>query len=97
MSNAKQLIVAASVVALLSGAVACGGSSSNDTTTTTAPKVLPISTTPEGGKAVEASFPTVQGLPLTEPPVITSTNGVLELTFDVRKGEYEVGGVKVRA
>ena len=96
MSNAKQLIVAASVVALLSGAAACGGSSSNDTTTTTAPKVQPISTTPEGGKAVEASFPTVQGLPFTEPPVITSTNGVLELTFDVREGEYEVGGVKVK-
>lgn len=96
MSNAKKLFVATALVALLAGVAACGNKSSNDTTTTTAPKVQPISTTPEGGDAVEASFPTVQGLPLTEPPVITSTNGVLELTLDAKEGEYEVGGVKVK-
>jgi FtsP/CotA-like multicopper oxidase with cupredoxin domain len=97
MSSAKKLFVAVTLAALVAGVAGCGNKSSGDTTTTTTvPKVQPISTTPEGGEAVEATFPTVQGLPLTEPPVITSTNGVLELTFDVKKGEYEVAGTKVK-
>ena len=92
----KKFSIAALLVALLAGVAACGGSSNGSSTTTTALAVQPISTTPEGGDAVPATFPTVQGLPLTEPPVLQSQNGVLETTFDVKEGEYEVGGVKVK-
>ena len=97
MSNTKKLLAATALVALLVGTAACGEKSdSSSSTSTTVPKVQPISTTPEGGDAVEATFPTVQGQPLTEPPVIKSTSGVLELTLDAREGEYEVAGVKVK-
>jgi len=92
----KKLALALAALALVGGTAACGDKSDGGSTTTTAPAVQPISTTPEGGDAVPATFPTVQGLPLTEPPVLQSQNGVLETTFDVKEGEYEVGGVKVK-
>ena len=92
----KKFSVALVLVTLVAGVAACGNKSDGGSTTTTAPAVQPLSTTPEGGDAVEATFPTAQGLPLTEPPVIKSTNGVLELTLDAKEGEYEVAGVKVK-
>ena len=49
----------------------------------------------EAGGIVETSFPTRQGRPLVEPPVIQSTAGLLQTTFDVRESTYEVAGQQV--
>ncbi|MFM7068713.1 MAG: multicopper oxidase family protein [Actinomycetes bacterium] len=99
MSTSVRSGVAVAVVVLLGSVAACSKAGDAPTTTaapTTTSPVQPLSTTPAGGDAVAASFPTAQGLPFTEPPILTSTNGVLELTLDARKGTYEVGGVKVQ-
>ena len=96
MSSTKKVLAVTALVALLAGVASCGNKSGNDTTTTTAPAVKPLSTTPEGGDAVEATFPTAQGLPLTEPPVIMSKGGEVQLTLDMKEGEYQVAGAEVK-
>jgi FtsP/CotA-like multicopper oxidase with cupredoxin domain len=92
-------VIAASALALaLAGCDSGGGSDAATTTTTVAdPSGLGRSTsTPAAGGIVETSFPTRQGQPLTEPPVIRSQFGVLRTTFDVHEATYAVGGQQVQ-
>ncbi len=72
-------------------------SSSTTTTTTADPSGLGTSTTtPDAGGLVTTSFPTRQGLPLTEPPVLRSVGDVLKTTFDVHEATFDVGGQQVK-
>ncbi len=95
MASSRRLGLAAVVVALCALPACSGGEDRSAASTRPAETVAPLSTTPEGGPAVEASFATVQGLPFTEPEVLRSRNGTLDVTLDVREAQYEVGGVKV--
>jgi suppressor of ftsI len=91
-------VVIAIVTFALAGCDSGNGSKAAPTTTTTVadPSHLGTSTsTPEAGGIVETSFPTRQGQPLVEPPVIRSTAGLLQTTFDVREATYEVAGQQV--
>ena len=66
------------------------------TTTVADPSHLGKSTTtPEAGGIVETAFPTRQGLPFSEPPVLTSSGGLLQTTFDLHNATYDVGGQQV--
>src|SRR6478736_2822634 len=100
MRNATRvaaMVVAAALTVAVAGCDS-GGSKAAPTTSTTAadPSHLGASTsTPEAGGIVETSFPTRQGQPLTEPPVIRSAAGVLQTTFDVRETTYGVAGQQV--
>ncbi|MFN8167462.1 MAG: multicopper oxidase domain-containing protein [Candidatus Nanopelagicales bacterium] len=49
-------------------------------------------TTADGGPVVDTSFPTVQGLPYADVPVIASKDGVLSTKFDTTNATYPVGG-----
>ena len=94
-------LVGAVVLALVVAGCDSGGGSNaaRPTTTTTVadPSGLGRSTsTPEAGGIVETSFPTRQGRPLVEPPVVRSVGGVLRTTFDVHEATYDVAGQQVR-
>lgn len=52
-------------------------------------------TTAVAGDLVETTFPTKQGRPLSEPPVIRSTSGVLRTTFTIKPTTYDVAGHQV--
>lgn len=66
------------------------------TTTIADPSSLGRSTTTAAaGKVVTTSFPTRQGLPFVEPPVVRSVGGVLKTTFDVHEATFDVGGQQV--
>lgn len=104
-ARAVTLVVFVAAVALVvagcssgSGGSKASGSSSSTTTTTVAdPSHLGESTTtPEAAPVVRTSFPTKQGQPLTEPPVLTATDGVLSTTFDVHEATFEVAGQQVQ-
>jgi len=91
-------VVIAVVAFALAGCDSGGSETAAPTTTTTVadPSHLGTSTsTPEAGGIVKTSFPTRQGQPLVEPPVIQSTGGLLQTTFDVRESTYEVAGQQV--
>jgi FtsP/CotA-like multicopper oxidase with cupredoxin domain len=94
------LIGVAALALAITGCDSSGGSKAAPSTTTTTvadPSHLGHSTTtPAAGGIVETSFPTVQGRPLTEPPVIRSQNGLLQTTFDVHEAIYDVGGQQVK-
>jgi FtsP/CotA-like multicopper oxidase with cupredoxin domain len=88
-------LIATGVVTFALTGCDSGGSRAAPTTTTTVadPSHLGHSTsTPAAGGIVRTSFPTRQGQPLVEPPVISSVQGVLRTTFDVRESTYDVAG-----
>ncbi|MGZ6951114.1 MAG: multicopper oxidase family protein [Acidimicrobiia bacterium] len=100
---AVPVALAAVVVALTgcdsgSSAAKKPGRHAPTTTTTVAdPSHLGHSTTTvAAGGIVPTSFPTTQGQPLAEPPVIRSVGGFLRTTFDVHEATYEVAGQAVR-
>ncbi len=90
----------ATVLLALIGVVGLAGCAEGDSSDVADAAVVsavpPRSTTPEGGAAVAATFPTVQGLPLTEPEVLRSRNGTLALTLNLDNGEYQVAGHTVK-
>jgi FtsP/CotA-like multicopper oxidase with cupredoxin domain len=92
-------VVIAVVAFALAGCDSGGSTTAAPTTTTTVadPSHLGQSTTTSAaGGIVETSFPTVQGQPLTEPPVIRSRNGLLQTTFAVHQAAYAVAGQQVQ-
>ena len=99
-STRAAMVAAVAVAALVFTGCDSGGNSKRATTTTTTiadPSHLGRSTsTPAAGGIVETSFPTQQGQPLSEPPVIRSENGLLQTTFDVHEATYAVAGQQVQ-
>jgi FtsP/CotA-like multicopper oxidase with cupredoxin domain len=82
---------------ILAGCDSSDDSTATPTTTIADPSGLGRSTsTPAAGGIVATAFPTRQGQPLVEPPVIRSVLGVLRTTFDVHEATYDVAGQQVR-
>ncbi|KLR61109.1 putative multicopper oxidase [Actinobacteria bacterium IMCC26207] len=98
------VIAATLACAAIAGTVLPGCSSGSDSSSTTASTASTTTvdpgagstTTADGGEIVETTFATTQGLPFSEPPVIKSSAGVLETTFDTKPTVFDVAGKQVK-
>ena len=99
MNSCRIRTTALAVVVLMLGAAACSGSDTSSSTTTastTTTVAVQNTTTDAAAPVVDTTFSTTQGQPFSEPPVLTSTAGVLETTFDAATTTFEVAGAEVK-
>lgn len=108
MKPAARIAALAATVAVVAATSACSASGGGGSTTPTCanptyPTAVPTAaasltsstTTSAAGEIVKTSFPTLQGQPFAQVPVISSTNGVLSTSFDVKKQKFSVAGREI--